>query len=262
MCYDAPDTTKQQEAALLTAELSKEQLEWAKQIYAETAPDRAEAKARANRLSDLQMGMMQRSMDVADEERDRYNATFRPVEQRIVSDAMSFDTQDRRNAAAGEAVADVSQAFNAARDQGTRAMTRMGVNPNDGRMAAMQSQTDAQQALAQATAANQARKQIETQGWARRMDAAGLGKGVVSNQATQAGLAGQLGSGALNASNAALGAGLSGAGVMQQGYQGAIGGMGTAANIWGNIAQQEAGGNNAGLWGALGNVAGAAINKW
>lgn len=237
---DSPDTTKQQEAALLTANLSKEQLDWAKEIYAETAPDRAEAKRRANQISDLQMAQMQRANDLSDKLMDRYDAMYLPVEKSLVADAMGHDSQARKDAAAGEAVADVTQAYSNVRDQGSRALQRMGVNPNDGRYAAMQSQTDASQALAQAQAANQARKQIETQGWARRMDAAGLGRGVVSNQATQAGMAAQLGAGALNAGNSALAAGQSGAGIMQGGYQGAISGMGQAGNIYGNIAQQEA----------------------
>lgn len=262
---DSPDTSKQQEAALMTANMSQEQLDWAKQIYSETAPDRAAAQDRANRLSDLQFEQMQRSGTLAEQELDRYNQTFRPIEQSIASEAMNFDTQDRRDAAAGEAIADVTQGFNAARDQGARSLQRMGVNPNDGRTAAMGAQTDAAQALAQAQAANNARKQVETQGWARRMDAAGLGKGVISNQATQSNIASQMGNSALNASNSALAAGQSGAGIMQGGYQGAISGMGQAGNIYGSAANAQAqasaaaSGNMAAGVGAAATVAGAVI---
>lgn len=262
---DAPDTTKQQEAALMTANLSKEELEWAKQIFEETAPDRAAAQERANRLSDLQFEQMQRSGEMAETELERYNQTFRPIEQSIAAEATNFDTQDRRNQAAGEAIADVTQGFSAARDQGARQMQRMGVNPNDGRMAALQTQTNSAQALAQAQAANAARKQVETQGWARRMDAAGLGKGVVSNQATQASMAAQLGNSALNASNSGLAAGQSGAQIMQNGYRGAISGMNAVANQYGNIASTQAQVNaaesaniGAGI-GAAGMVAGAFV---
>ena len=237
---DAPDTTKQQEAALMTANLSKEQLDWAKQIYEETAPDRAAAQERANRLSDLQFEQMQRSGQMAETELERYNQTFRPIEQSIAQEALTFDTEGKKAQAAGEAIADVTQGFSAARDQGMRQMQRMGVNPNDGRSAALQTQTNAAQALAQAQAANSARKQVETQGWARRMDAAGLGRGVVSNQATQASMAAQLGNSALNASNSGLAAGQSGAAIMQGGYQGAISGMNSAGNQYGNIAATQA----------------------
>lgn len=257
MCASAPDTSKQQEAALMTANLSKEQLEWAKQIYADTAPDRAEAQRRAAAISDMQMAQMQKAGDLSDKLLARYDSTYLPVERSIIGDAMGYDTQARRDAAAGEALADVNQAFGNTRDQGARALARMGVNPNDGRMAAMQNQTSTQQALAQAQAANNARKQVETQGWARRMDAAGLGKGVVSNQATQASMAGQLGAGALNASNSGLAAGQSGASIMRGGYQGAISGMGQAGNMYGQIAQQEAAAenSNASLFGNIGMAA-------
>jgi hypothetical protein len=253
MCVDAPDTTKQQEAAMLTAQLSEEQLAWAKEIYADTAPDRAEARRRANEISDLQMAQMRKAEARSDELQARYDATYLPVEKSIVADAMDYDSQARKDAAAGEAVADVTQAYSNARDQGARSLQRMGVNPNDGRYAQMTQQTDSAQALAQAQAANQARKQVETQGWARRMDAAGLGRGVVSSQATQAGMASQMGTSALNAGNSAMGAGMAGVPIVQGGYQTAIGGMGQAANIYGDINRQQmaAQQSNAGMWGSL-----------
>lgn len=260
-----PDTSKQQEAAMLTAELSQEQLDWAKEIYAETAPDREEAKRRANELSDLQMEQMRRAADQSEKLQARYDAMYLPVERSIIADAASYDTDARKAAEAGRAVADVEQAFANTRGQSQRAMARMGVNPSDGRQAAMSSQMDAQQALARATAANNARRNVETQGWARRMDAAGLGRGVVSGQATQAGMAANLGNSALNASNAALGAGQSGAGIMQGGYQGAISGNTAAGNMWGNIANQQAAAsqaesaNMAAGAGAVATVAGVII---
>lgn len=257
-CVDAPDTSKQQEAALMTAQLSEEQLAWAKEIYAETAPDRAEARRRANEISDLQMAQMRKADSLSDKLMARYDSTYLPVEKSLVADAMGYASDARKDAAAGEAVADVTQAYSNVRDQGARSLQRMGVNPNDGRYAAMQRQTDSDQALAQAQAANQARKQVETQGWARRMDAAGLGKGVVSNQATQAGMAAQLGAGALNAGNAAMGAGMAGVPIVQGGYQTAIGGYGQAANIYGDINRQQMAADqaNAGMFGSILGMAG------
>lgn len=236
----APDTSGQQAAAREMAKLSREQFEWIKQLYEQSAPDREAAQARANQLSDLQFDYMQRANVAAQQELDRYNQTFKPIEQRIAQEAMDYDTAQRRSEAVGQALSDVNQAFGGAREQEMRAMSRMGVNPNDGRMAAMSSQLGAQQALAQAQATTNARKQIEAQGWARRMDAAGLGRNVVGNQATQSSIASNMGAGSLGASTAGLNAGTHGAGMVQQGAQTAISGMGNVASIYSDISRQQA----------------------
>lgn len=257
----APDTSGQQQAALMSAQLSKEQLDWAKEIYKETAPDRQVAQERANQISDLQMDQMRKASDMTSEQYERYKSRFQPMEDRIVDEANSYDTVDRQNSEAAKAVTDVQSQYTAAQAAQDADLKSMGVNPNDGRYAAMKQQGSTAAALAQAQAANTARQNVQQQGWARRMDAAGLGRGVVSNQATQAGIAAQAGAGALNASNSGLAAGQSGVGIMQNGYSGAMQGQSVAGNIYGNIAQQDAatsstnmGGIAAGV-GAVGTVA-------
>jgi len=257
---DAPDTSGQQQAALMSAQLSAEQLAWAKQLYAETAPDRAAAQERANKISDLQAQQMERSTAIADEQYSRYKTRFQPTEDRIVAEANSYDTVDRQNSEAAKAVTDVQGQYTAALAAQDADLKSMGVNPNDGRFAAMKQQGTTAAALAQAQAANNARQNVQQQGWARRMDAAGLGKGVISNQATQAGIASQAGNGALNASNSGLAAGQSGAGIMQTGYNGALQGQSIAGNIYGDISRQQSSANAAGMQG-FGAVAGAFIGR-
>lgn len=260
---DAPDTSGQNEAARMSANLSKEQLDWAKQIYAETAPDRADAQERANKISDQQLDQMRQASDMSQEQYQRYKSRFQPTEDRIVAEANNYDTVDRQNSEAAKASTDVQNQYVAALAAQDADLKSMGVNPNDGRYAAMKQQGTTAAALAQAQAANAARQNVQQQGWARRMDAAGLGRGVVSNQATQAGIASQAGAGALNASNSGLAAGQSGVGIMQNGYGGAQQGIATSGQMYGSIAQQQAatssanmGGVAAGV-GALGTLGGA-----
>ncbi|MNS68232.1 hypothetical protein D3C72_1015090 [compost metagenome] len=211
------------------------------------------------------MEQMRQASDMTNEQYERYKSRFQPMEDRIVDEANSYDTVDRQNSEAAKAVTDVQSQYTAALAAQDADMKSMGVNPNDGRFAAMKQQGTTAAALAQAQAANTARQNVQQQGWARRMDAAGLGKGVVSNQATQAGIAAQAGAGALNASNSGLAAGQSGVGIMQNGYAGAMQGQSIAGNMYGNIAQQQAatssanmGGIAAGV-GALGTLGGAFI---
>jgi hypothetical protein len=70
------------------------------------------------------------------------------LQDQMISEARSFDAENRGNELAAQAGADVEQAFANQRQAYGRAMARMGVNPNSGRSAAM----DAQMSIAQATA--------------------------------------------------------------------------------------------------------------
>jgi hypothetical protein len=262
MCSSAPNTDGMNAAALAQADMSKEQLAWAKEIYAQTAPDRAAAVTRANAVSDAQMTALNKQTALTDDYANYNKTTFRPLEQGIVRDAATFDSEANQAKAAGLALADVNQGFSSAREQNTRAMSRMGVNPSSGRSLAMGNQTAIAQAAAQAGAMTKARSDTQLQGYARKMDAANMGRGLASSQATSAGVA-------LSQGNSAVANGMQsgninaqGNQIMTQGYAGAQSGMAGAGSTYGNIAsiEQKAGDNSA-IWGALGGVAGAYLGK-
>lgn len=261
-CQDAPDTSGQQQAALQTAQLSKEQLEWAKQIYEQERPQREAAAARANAVSDAQLASMRQNDAIAKDYYDYQVGTFRPLEKRLVAEAESYDTPERRAAEAAAAKADVTMAVDATQAATLRGQQRMGVNPNSGKVMALQNQMALGKAALLAGADSAARRNVETQGYARRMDAANLGRGLASNQATSAGVA--LSAGNASAANAlsSLTPGNQANAQMAAGYQNAIAGQGQAASIYGDIARTQASSSNSGLWGVLGNMAGAGIAKY
>ena len=254
LCGDAPDQTGINAAALANAELSKESLDWYKQIYAESAPDRAKAAATNERVSNAQLAALDSNTALSNDYANYQKNTFRPMEQAIVSSAQNYDTQARRDLEAGKAMADVNQGFSSARDQSSRAMSRMGVNPSSGRMQAMGNQTAIAQAAAMAGAAGQARDKVETQGYARRMDAANLGRGLASNQATSAGVALNAGNSAVSNAGQTLAQGNQAAAQMGQGWGTAISGNNSAGQLYGQSAQLA--GKDSGLMGALGGIAG------
>ncbi|MBO9680965.1 MAG: tail fiber domain-containing protein [Acidovorax sp.] len=258
-CQDAPDTSGQQQAALQTAQLSREQLEWAKQIYEQERPQREAAAARANAVSDAQLASMRQNDAIAKDYYDYQVGTFRPLEKRLVAEAESYDTPERRAAEAAAAKADVTMAVDATQAATLRGQQRMGVNPNSGKVMALQNQMALGKAALLAGADSAARRNVETQGYARRMDAANLGRGLASNQATSAGVA--LSAGNASAANAlsSLTPGNQANAQMAAGYQNAIAGQGQAASIYGDIARTQASSGNSGLWGALGSVAGGAL---
>ena len=260
MGSDAPDTSRQDAIAADMQKLTAEQWEWVKGKYEEAAPDRAAASEMARKVSQAQLDSMG-LQDTATRSmlEDRENL-YRPLEQKIVAEANEFDTPERREAAAGRAVADVGQQVSLAQAAQQRNQQRMGVNPNSGAALSMGNTMSLGEAAAKAGGANQARDNIELQGYARKMDAANLGRGIASSQATSAGVALNQGNSAV--ANAGVPAQIAGQGVgqMQGGANAALGGLGSAAGVYNSSSNLKAqAGDNSGMWGALGALGGAAI---
>ena len=152
------------------------------------------------------------------------------LQDRLVSDASTFDTEGRRQELAAEAMGDVNQAFDNTRQQGMRTMARMGVNPNDGRMGAFNQQNNQAQALATATAANKVRQAARAEGYQ------------LTDRATNA-LAGYPAMG-MQATQAGAGYGTSGLGMANQGLAGMNSGYGAAGGLAGQM-----GANATNMWG-------------
>lgn len=159
------------EAARIQADLGRQQLDFAREQYDRSAP-MLEGIARQ------QMAAQNEQMGQA---RDYYNYqrdTYRPLERSIVADAQRFNTEAYRDQLAGQAAADAGRAFGISQQQNQRAMASMGVNPNSGRFAAQQNASGLQQAAMRANAMTGARTQATQMGYARQLDAAGLGRGL------------------------------------------------------------------------------------
>lgn len=195
---DGPDTSGINDAARANAALSADALAWAKQRYAEEAPVRQAAIDMAMKTANQQSAIAQQNADISKDYYDYSKNTFRPLEQGLVSQAQAYDTPERRQAESDAAVADVNQQVSAQRAATARDLARAGVNPDSGKELAIREAGDIGAAKAAAGASYQARKGVELQGWARQMDAANLGRGLASSQATSAGVA-------LNAGNSSVG---------------------------------------------------------
>jgi hypothetical protein len=239
MCSDAPDNYGLNQAALDNAKLSKEALEFYKEVYADTQPQRDETQARANAVSDAQLASMKQQDAITKDYWDYQKDTYRPLEQGLVADSQTYDTAERREQEAGQAVADVNTQLGNARDALAARQASRGVMSASANSEALDRSMAVSGAAAAASAANQARKGVELQGYARKMDAANLGRNLASNQATSAGVALQQGNSAVGNSNAANAASQSGVGVMQQGFNTAIQGNQSAGNLYGQAAQIE-----------------------
>lgn len=254
MCADAPDMTGVNTAAAANAEIARESLAYFKQRDQENRPLLEEAARVAMDTTKQQQAIAQQNADVSTDYWNYQKNTFRPLEQGIVADAQNYDTAARRDAAAAEGVADVGMQAEIARQAQTRQQQRMGVNPASGKAMALQGQMGLAEAAAKAGAGNAARDKIELQGFARKMDAANLGRGLASSQATSAGVALNAGNSAVSNAGTPLTQANQATATMGQGFSTAIQGNNSAGSLYGQAAQL--GSQDNGLFGALGNVAG------
>src|SRR5262252_9715370 len=171
--------------------MGREQFEWSKQ---NAASDRAQLQPILNqqmRIADQQEARSQ-------EQYDYWKQSYQPLEQKILSDALNFNTDAERERMAGQAGADVEQAFANQRAQTARDLSRYGINPNSSTALRAAGTLGDQEALAKAGAMNQSRLQSRAMGMAMMNDAANMGRNLVgqSNNAAQLALsAGQAGQG-------------------------------------------------------------------
>lgn len=228
--------------------------------------------ANADALLPLQREQMQFALDsnrqaYANAQDDRAfmlsrRGALQGVQDRMIQDANAYSAEDRAQQYLGQAQGDINQAFDNTRQQAVRTMSRMGVNPNDGRMAAFQNQNAASQALAMATASNKVREAARQEGYqlTDRANNALAGYPAMGMQAlgAQAGY-GTAGMGLANAGlaglNSGYGAVAQGAGAMGSNATSAYGAQAGAYNQANASAGQEAGA----AFGAFGSIAAAVV---
>jgi hypothetical protein len=253
-----PDTTKADANAARMVNLNEDQWNWVKQQYAAEAPDRQNASDRANQVSDLQIEGMKKQIALGDEAAGDYRTIYKPLEQKMANEAMSYDTEAHREDLAGKARTDVEAQAAAQRAATERNMASMGVNVSDPAYAALNDNMGRDVALAKVAAGNKARTDATTMGHALTMDAIGVGRGVVGSQATSAGIA--VGQGNAAAANAQIPVqvGQGGVNMVQQGANYATNGLNAAGNIYQRSAELQANANSANQ-GATAGLAGAGM---
>ncbi|MCU7372867.1 tail fiber domain-containing protein [Paucibacter sp. O1-1] len=232
----APDTSGVNDAAVESAKLGRDAFNWFSQEYANTADERAAAETRANAISDSQLASMNYALEQAKDAETYNKGTFRPLEQRLVSEAQTYDTQARRDQEAAGAVADVNREVAAQRLAAQQDLARAGVSPESGKSQALAEVGNIGAAKAAAGASYTARKNVEQQGYARMADAAALGRNLPSQQATQQALAGTAGAGSLNASGQSLAVTTSGADLMKTGFNTGLAGAKASGDLFGTQA--------------------------
>ena len=157
------------------------------------------------------------------------------LQDTMIQDAKTFNTEAKREELAGHAAADVSQAYTSAQRTQAAEMARMGVNPADGKYGSMSNALSATTALASASAKNGARTAARQEGQ------------MLTDRASNA-LAGYPAMG-MQTTAATAGYGGMSQSVANTGLAGLNSGYGQAAGMAGN-----AGNSAANMWGQQSNA--------
>jgi len=118
---------------------------------------------------------------IATDQYEDYKTTYRPLEQSLVKDAQNYDTPAAYEKAAGEAQSTVSEQLGMARDRLSRTP---GLDPSSAAAQAAMTDLDLKGAAIGATAQNAARTSVKDKAYARKLDAVGLGKGLIAGATT------------------------------------------------------------------------------
>lgn len=175
-CGDAPDppdytpmANASKESAEIMAKLGREQLDFAKLQYEENKPV-------LQAIADKQIALQDETLKQGKDYYDYQVSQQRPVEEALNADAMQAGSEAAQEAAAGKAAADVRQGTTQQQNQLLRQAMRYGLSPK--KMAAMAGSAAAASGLAEASAMNQAREKEKTLGYAKKLDVAGLYRGL------------------------------------------------------------------------------------
>lgn len=237
----SPIAQAQQAAAAEQAAISRDQLQWAKDQYADARPY-------TQRVMATTADSMEANAATAKKDRARYEQIYQPIEEQQAEKAQNWDSPERKALMRGRAAATVGQSFDAADAAATRQLQSFGVNPADLRMGAINRGSKLARAAAQAGAENNSDVVVDREANALRSEAINVGKGYPGQVAQQYGTSNASGTSGVGAGNQTTGtympalgnsigwSGLSNqswnnaAGTMSAGYRDALGGYNAEQN--------------------------------
>jgi hypothetical protein len=143
-------------------------------VTAETMSDPVDT-SRFDQLFDAMITEQTRNSNRSEDMWQNYLATFRPLEQKLATAAANYDTPERRDRAATEAVGLVSSSYDQQRQEAERDMVRAGLDPST--IQALGASSRLTQAKDEAGAANKARRDTEATGLNLVNSVANFGRG-------------------------------------------------------------------------------------
>jgi hypothetical protein len=256
------------QAAKANADVAKEALSFYKDLYTtELLPMQKEQQALGRTLVDRYLSSMDKQEKFADEQNATYKATFQPVEQQMVRDAMGYDSQENIARRSGIAAANVEQQMSNAVQENNRNLSRYGLNPNSSAFAQTNERLMREGALQKAGAATGAAFDTMDRGIALRAGAANFGRNMPNTAAAYYTNANGAGGNAMNTSTQAINTANNNANTMGNGFNSFYQGNTGAGNLMlgdfgarmqGYSADQSAKG---GMYSGIGTIVGMGLSK-
>ena len=226
----------------------------------------------SNKIQQQQYDVTQKNSALADAYQARMQNVFYPLQDKVVNEANTYNTQGNFERQAALAMGDVNAQSDITNKNNAMTMRSYGINPTSGAYQGQANANSVMQAATASAAATKARAAAEQLGWAKSMDAISLGQGLPGNQATSTGLS-------LTAGNSSLAAGqipMQNAQALGSSYAQGYGGAMQGYNNSGNLSlgsynaqvnaynsQNMANAQSSAGWGALaGSVVGAVGNYY
>ena len=153
---------------------------------------------RFNQLFDNLLAEQGKASARSEDQWQSYLNTWKPIEQKFADTALNYDTAQRRETAADNAVSGVTTQFDRNRQDASRQLMASGVDPST--IAALDTASRIDQAKAEAGAANNARTDVEKTGLNLLAGATNLGRQVVNTSGQQS----QIATGTTQAANSVL----------------------------------------------------------
>ena len=160
------------------AGVAREQLAWNKQQYADVQPY-------LKKILDAQVTQSDTNTARSLDQWQQYKDIFQPVENKMASDAMNYDSPDKTEQRAAGDAAQVASSHDAAAASTEREMQRMGVNPADPRYAAVKTAAGLTRAGDMAGAMNTSRRNSELTGMSMRQATAQFGRNMPQTSIAQ-----------------------------------------------------------------------------
>ncbi len=259
---DAADTSGQQELARVNSDIAKEQWAIAKEQIPYFLQRQQELDALTSRVTNTQLGIQQQTADQAKDYYDFAKETYRPVESSLVAQVMTESTPEEYAKLASQAAARTGTQFRLAQSESERAARSMGVDPSSGRARGIDRAATMQAAASRSGAFNAAYDSARNVSYARKLDVAGLGRGLTGASTGAYGIATGAGSAAAGAANQASGTAAATMGTATQWGSAANQSSNTALGAYNAVtnAEQQANNNRAELVGSA--MGAAAAMKW
>jgi hypothetical protein len=221
------------QAAQIQAQTSTDQLNWAKQQYADQAPYTNAFMQSMTTAQNQDLKTQQENALNAQQAQDYYKNTYQPLEGQFAQTAAGYNSPDRANQQAGAAEANVAQTMNGQRSAALQSLEGFGIDPSQTRYGALDLGARIQQSAATAAAGTQSRLNTEGTGLALQGEAINIGRGYPGQVASAYGTSINAGSGASSTGGSGVNAGLS--------TSNTFGNLMGPASSWSQLSNQSTG---------------------